>query len=106
MKNIGLIAVILIASIVLFTGCLEEETPTKVEELTPTPEATPEEELVTELNLKIGETAQTSKMEVTVISAEKTKYYVYYSDIFEETMTKEASPGKRFILTEIEIKNI
>lgn len=106
MKNIGLIAVILIASIVLFTGCLEEETPTKVEELTPTPEATPEEELVTELNLKIGETAQTSKMEVTVISAEKTKYYVYYSDIFEETMTEVASPGKRLILTEIEIKNI
>ena len=106
MKNIGLIAVILIASIVLFTGCLEEETPTKVEELTPTPEATPEEEFVTELNLNIGETAQTSKMEVTVISAEKTKYYVYYSDIFEETMTEVASPGKRLILTEIEIKNI
>lgn len=71
-------------------------------ESTPTPEP---ERVPTELNLKVGETAETSKIEVTVILAKKTGYYEYYSDIFEETMIEEASPGKIFILAEIEIKN-
>jgi len=118
-KNIvGLIALVAVVVVAMFAGCVEEETPTKVPETTTppaetttpiptlTPTATPTLETPTELSLKVGETAKTSKVEVTVISAKKTNHYEYYSDILKATMTEEASPGKIFILAEIEIKNI
>lgn len=59
-----------------------------------------------ELNLNIGETAKTSKVEVTVFSAKKTKSYNYYSDVFKTNVTEEAKPGKIFILVDAEIKNV
>lgn len=118
-KNIvGLIALVAVVVVAMFAGCVEEETPTKVPETTPppaeattpiptlTPIATPTPEIPTELSLKVGETAKTSKIEVTVLSAKKTNHYEYYSDILKETMTEAASPGKIFILAEVEIKNI
>lgn len=105
---VGLIAIVAVVAVAMFAGCVEEETPTKVPETTtpPAETATPTPEVPTELSLKVGETAKTSKIEGTVISAKKTNHYEYYSDILKETMTEEASPGKIFILAEIEIKNI
>ena len=69
-------------------------------------EAGPEAEVPRELNLAVGETAKTSKIEVTVISAQKKNSYDYYSDIFKETITQEAGPEKTYILVEAEIKNV
>ena len=117
-RKVDLIAIAAVVAVAMFAGCVEEETPTKVPETTApptetatpiptlTPVATPTPETPTELSLKVGETAKTSKIEVTVISAKKTNHYEYYSDILKETMIEEASPGKIFILAEIEIKNI
>jgi len=70
----------------------------------PVETATPVQKTPTELNLNVGETANTSKIAVTVISAIKTDHYVYYSDILKETMIEQASPGHTFVLTEMEIK--
>ncbi|MDY6894305.1 MAG: DUF4352 domain-containing protein [Thermotogota bacterium] len=70
------------------------------------PKTTPTPKVPTELNLKVGETAKTSKVEVTVISANEMDYYLYYSDFFPEPMTQTANPGKKFVLLEVEIKNL
>ncbi|HID40167.1 MAG TPA: DUF4352 domain-containing protein [Calditrichaeota bacterium] len=106
------ILAILLIGVVFVSGCVSEESPTKATTPTQpseTPETTPpttQSTTPTELNLNIGETAKTSKIEVTVFSAQKTKSYDYYSDIFKETMTEEAKPGKIFILVDAEIKNV
>ncbi len=104
--NFGLILV-LITGIIFVSGCVEEENPTKAPttQQSETPPTT-QPETPTELNLKVGETAKTSEIEVTVISAKKTKSYDYYSDILKETRLQETSPGKIYILVEAEIKNI
>jgi len=105
-KSLLLIA-IMILGIVFISGCVQEETPTKIPATQPTQtQQTTQSEAPSELSLKIGETAKTSKIEVTVISARKTTFYEYYSDILKETMVQEASPGKIYILVEAEIKNI
>ncbi|MDY6930345.1 MAG: DUF4352 domain-containing protein [Halobacteriota archaeon] len=70
------------------------------------PKTTPTPKVPTELNLGVGETAKTSKEEVTVISATEKDYYLYYSDFFSEPMVETASPGKKFVIVEVEIKNI
>jgi len=105
-KNIAsLIAIVAIIAVVAFAGCVEEETPVKSPETTPSTETvTPTQKTAAELNLKVGETANTSKIAVTVISAKKTNNYIYYSDIFKETMVQDVSPGDTFVLAEIEIK--
>ena len=107
-KNIAsLISLVAIIAVVVFAGCVEEETPVKSPETTPSTETvTPIQKTPIELNLKVGETANTSKIVVTVMSASKTDHYVYYSDILKETRTEQASPGHAFVLAEIEIKNI
>lgn len=93
------------------SGCVSEESPTNAPTTTQpskSPESTLQEsqpQTPTELNLEVGETAKTSKIEVTVISAKKTKSYDYYSDIWEETRTEEAKQGKTYVLVEAEIKN-
>jgi len=56
--------------------------------------------------LEIGETAKSSRLQVTVFSAEKMKKYSYYSDIFESNQEKTASPGNLFVLIDAEIVNI
>lgn len=58
------------------------------------------------LKLKVGETAKTSKLEVTVVSAQWTKLYQYYSTILKETMIEEAKPGKAFVIADVLIKNV
>ncbi len=107
-KNIAsLIAIVAIIAVVVFAGCVEEETPVKSPETNPPTEtATPTQKTPTGLNLKVGETANTSKIAVTVISAKKTDHYEYYSDILKETRIEQVSPGNTFVLVEIEIKNI
>ena len=106
------ILAILLIGVVFVSGCASEESPTKTTnsvQSSETQETTLQEtqpQTPTELNLNIGETAKTSKIEVTVFSAQKTKSYEYYSDILKETMTEEASPGKIFILVDVEIKNV
>jgi hypothetical protein len=105
---LALLFVILIST----SGCVSEGSLTKapsVNQPSETPATTPQEtqpQTPTELNLRIGETAKTSKIEVTVYSAQKTKSYDYYSDILEEIMTEDARPGKTFILVDAEIKNV
>lgn len=107
-RNVArLIAIAAVITFVVFAGCVEEENPVKSPETTlPAETATPVQKTPTELNLKVGETANTSNIAVTVISAIKTDHYVYYSDILKETRTEQASPGHAFVLAEMEIKNI
>lgn len=92
-----LIIPVLLIGIVFVSGCVGEE-PEKVEGTTTTQSS--------ELILRVGETAKTSKLQVTVFSVEKIESYEYYSDILEDYMEEEASPGKIFILIEGEIKNV
>jgi hypothetical protein len=56
------------------------------------------------LVLSIGESAETSDMVVTVISAERTRSYKYYSSILEKYLTKSADPGKDYVLVDAEVK--
>lgn len=108
---IPLLAFLLI-TVVFMSGCVSQESPTKSPTTTQpseTPKTTPpttQPTTPTELNLKVGETAKTSKIEVTVRSAQKIKYYQYYSDIVQQYYTQTAPPGKSFILADVEIKNI
>ena len=94
------------------SGCVSQESPSKAPTTTQqseTPETTPPTAQPTtpaELNLNVGETAKTSKIEVTVFSAQKMQSYDYYSDIFKETMTREAKPDKTYVLVDAEIKNV
>jgi hypothetical protein len=93
---------------VIFAGCVEEEPPTKVPETTtrPTEILTPAPEVPTEVSLNIGETAKTSKIEVTAKSVEKTDYYEWYSDIVNQYYTQIAPEGKIYLLADVEIKNV
>jgi len=91
-----LLVISLLISLVLLSGC-EGEIPTKGNETIETPETTQ-----TKLELKLGEVAKTSKMEVTVISAEKTMSY--YDTLWKEN--KEAEKGKLFVIVEAELKNV
>jgi len=97
-----LIAAILVLGIFLASGCIETgpltkgETPTETEAPAKTP---------TELELKIGETAKTSVLEVTVLSAERKEGYVSMI-VPEYPMAQAPSPGNIFLFVEAEIKNI
>lgn len=111
-KVIGIIALVLVSAIAL--GCVEEESPSKAPTTQTTTKATTQATQTpaspTELNLKIGETAKTSKIEVTVISAQKVKSYNYYSGFGQDPelkdAKKEADPGWLYVLVDAEIKNI
>ena len=85
MKKI-IAAILLMALISIVIGCIEDETPI-------------------ELNLKIGETAKTSKLEVTIISAEMERHYIYYYD-FGGGNQRIASPENIYVIVEADIKNI
>ena len=117
--------ILLISGLVMLSGCISEEKPTKkvtttekkttntiketISEPTTTVKAVKETattEQPSELNLKVGETATTSKIEVTVKSAKKVKEYEYYSDVLQQYYTRTAPPGKVFIIADVEIKNI
>jgi hypothetical protein len=107
-RNIaGSLAIVAIAVAVMFARCVEEETPTKVPETTTPPAETPTlaPEVPTELSLNIGETAKTSKIEVTLKSIERVDYYEWYSDIVSQYYTQSAPEGKIYLLADIEIKN-
>lgn len=104
--SLGLI-ILLIVGIVFISGCVEDESPIKAPEnlvSKASPETQPKAS--TELNLKIGETAKTSDMEVTVIATEKEKFYQYYFEIMQKYDTKVAPLGNDFVLADVEIKNI
>jgi len=104
MKAKVVLLLLLILAIVL-SGCVSQESP---ERATTTP-TTPTEQPPappSELKLKVGETAKTSKVQVTVIAATKQEDYEYYSDILQETRFQFASPGKTFVLVDAEIQNI
>jgi hypothetical protein len=102
------IAIVAIAVAVMFVGCIEEETPTKVPEITTSPTEIPTlaPEVPTEVSLNIGETAKTSKIEVTVNSVEKTDYYEWYSNIVSQYYTQNAPKDKIYLLADVEIKNV
>jgi len=63
-------------------------------------------EIPVELTLKIGETAKISDTEVTVISAQKSKSFEYYSAYDKKDVKETVLPGQISILVEAEIKNI
>jgi len=105
LHHLGIFLVLLLP--VFVSGCVSEDTPTKVETtIQQGGEVTTTTVKTTEIKLKIGETAKTSKVEVTVISANVSDYYEYYSDILDEYKIKHASPGKKFLLIEAEIRNL
>lgn len=61
----------------------------------------------TELSLNIGETAKTSKIEVTVKSVEKTDCFEFSSDNIYEGIYMQCAPeGKTYLLVDIAVKNI
>lgn len=92
----------LLIAVVFISGCVGDETG----EVTKVGEITTSTTRLEELNLKVGETAKTSILEVTVLTIKKSDYYTYYSDISEETRVERADEGKVFVLADIEIKNI
>src|SRR3989344_4278697 len=59
-----------------------------------------------ELYLKVGETAKTSLLEVTVFSVVKDDHYTWVSDITGDEMDKFSAKDKMFYLVDVEIKNI
>ncbi len=89
--------------IIFISGCTSESPTIASTQSNETPTAT---QTPTELSLKVGETATTSKLEVTVFSAQKIKSYDYYSSILKENMTQEADPEKTYVLIDAEIKNV
>ncbi len=100
-------AILLLILIFFVIGCVEDETPTKGTTYQPSTTSSPTATATpTELNLKIGETAKTSELEVTIISAEMKRYYTYYSDFFNDPMTETSSPENIYIIVEADIKNI
>lgn len=111
LKVLGIIAIILVS--VLALGCVEES-PSKAPATQTTTQATMQATQTpatpTELNLKIGEIAKSSKIEVNVITAQKVKSYTYYSGFGQNPELKdakaEASPGWLYVLVDAEIKNI
>ena len=72
------------------------------------PAVTEEEEGVVtpELYLSIGDTAQTSKIEVTVLDINLIDSYEYYSTMWEETRVHESREDEQFLLATVEIKNV
>ena len=56
--------------------------------------------------LQIGETASSSKLQVTVFSANVVKKYNYYSEIIEDDFDYSAPPGTMLVLVDAEIQNI
>lgn len=56
------------------------------------------------LTLEVGETAQTSKLEVTVNSAEVKKYYTYSVSGYQSEDT--APQGKEYLIAEVEFENV
>jgi len=72
------------------------------EKITVKTNETIQEPTLTVENLKVGETAATSEIEVTVISFEKKKSYY----MPEWKMNKEAESGKIFVIVDVELKNV
>lgn len=98
MKKIILTSLLSFA--VIFSGCIQEEfSPNDLREITSAlgPPA--------KLELNIGETANTSKIEVTIKEVKKVDYYTY-STISNETFIERPSRGNVFLLIKAEIKNI
>jgi len=58
------------------------------------------------LNLRIGETAQTPNMKLTVSEPVITDSYQYYSKVADEMRTKETPAGWSFLLVTIELENL
>ncbi len=56
--------------------------------------------------LKIGETAKGSDVQVTVLEANVADSYEYFSSSLNQTITKEASSDKSFLIINASVKNI
>jgi len=108
LKTVGIIAVVFVCFLLLLGAIgllISPEAPTKAPTSIGVNESQqPEKTSSEELSLKVGETAKTSKIEVTLLSAQKTKSYTYY--VNEMEFSHEARPGNIFVLAEFEIKNI
>ena len=97
------VCIILLLGLIFVNGCFPQ--------LTTSQKQDKKSEIPEELNLTICEAAKTSKIEVTVLSAQKTKHYNQPSNILKETVeegnvTYYAPAEKVFILIEVNIKNV
>ncbi len=75
--------------------------------------APPEEEVVKEKvpptferPFRVGETAQSAKLAVTITEMYLTDSYEYYDETTKEMGIKEASPGKTFLFAYVKIKYV
>ena len=89
-----------IGALILISGCIEEKPRKKTTIETTTIEQP------SELTLKIGETATTDKIEITVISAKKERFYRYWYDALNQYLTQVAPQGYVYLIVEVEIKNV
>ena len=73
---------------------------------TPTTTTTTTGPVTSELRLKVGETAKTKVLEVTVLSVSKTSSISYYSRSLNMTITHKADSQKVLIVLDVEIRNV
>ncbi len=90
--------------LILASGCVKVEKPTGQLQNYSNSQSS-DNQPPTEINLEIGETAKTSKIEVTVISAEIGSELNYNSEYFGPSQ-KTAPAGKKFLLVKARIKNV
>jgi uncharacterized secreted protein with C-terminal beta-propeller domain len=96
--TVALLAIFLVG-IVLVSGCLSSEESTSTSN-------SGQSGSDTTMNLKIGETAQTTKREVTVYSVQKSSTYTWRGSSSGNIYTETAPPGKIYIMANVQVKNI
>jgi hypothetical protein len=103
MKINQIILVLPLLLVVFLSGCTDSSNSTEAN-TTSTIIITSTVTVPTEINLKVGETARTSLLEVTVASVQRASSYDYYSSFLGGNATQDANPGKVFFLVDAEIR--
>lgn len=112
MKLLVITQIFILSLLLVISGC---ESPAKKEEVgqpiidPDQQELPPEEPIPTmpiELNLKVGETAKTSLLEVSVFSVIKDDHYTWISDATGDEMDEFSDNDKMFYFADVEIKNV
>lgn len=91
----------ILSLLVILSGCVRPEPSAPIQNKTPTSAPTPS--TLTELNLKIGETAKLPGMEATVMEANKTDRVFYSSG--GQNINEVAGEGNVLIIADFWIKN-
>jgi len=118
MRKIAILFLLLVIA-VLLSGCTSE-TPTVKDggdnQTQPQPNlednsgmpSQPQNDVPSEITLDIGETAKTSKLEVTVKSVEKMEMYEYCSNLGGQQYCniQSAKEGNEYYVLQVEVKNV